>query len=396
MTISYSGITNYGKVTLPAVVGGLGSMYIKKEPTKSIMTRKIDKVGDSNIVLDALANSNDRFCEAINTYARGVNPSVSVSYSNYGNNGGQKSGGILSKSIGSSKQAYSPYTIMRDGAFRPPIMTQEQLLPLSRQPRLLTSMYTKKATVDYSKKVYKLSKKYRSVKKNTINGCIRPTSSYKVEKPMEKPHETRFMVKKIQKVNSRAGVSGVRTRDLTKQTVKKPASNIKKYLKGDMKSNKSVRFNLTKQHVITPVKNIKSIMKGSMKSNKSTGIVNLKLQNNINTDNCTKELFNIKIDSTKTGTNKQKYIHKTPSLKTPTVKAHATTNKHKNIYVRNSHNNTLKQKQNRPIATRTSNRIQRHFTNNAISGRTHKLKQTISAGSFDGRGIIPNNKRIIL
>ena len=54
----------------------------------------------------------------LNVYARGVNPMVSVSYQNYGSGAGS---------------VKLPYRIMKDGAFRPPIKTIEELLPLSRQ-----------------------------------------------------------------------------------------------------------------------------------------------------------------------------------------------------------------------------------------------------------------------
>ena len=50
MSISYSGLTNYGKLTLPSVVGGLGSMNILRDPPKSLMTRRIDKVGDTSAI----------------------------------------------------------------------------------------------------------------------------------------------------------------------------------------------------------------------------------------------------------------------------------------------------------------------------------------------------------
>lgn len=127
MAISYSAIVNYGKVTLPSVESWGTNMNIMKDPTKSIHTRKIDKVGDTSAITSAVDESGDRFCEAINYYARGQNPMVSVSYGQGQNN---------------STQAFLPYRIAREGAFRPPIWRQEDLLPLSRLPRIWTEVST--------------------------------------------------------------------------------------------------------------------------------------------------------------------------------------------------------------------------------------------------------------
>ena len=52
--LSYSGISNYGKVTLPSVEAGLGSMNILRDPPKSIMTRRIDKVGETSSITEMI------------------------------------------------------------------------------------------------------------------------------------------------------------------------------------------------------------------------------------------------------------------------------------------------------------------------------------------------------
>jgi hypothetical protein len=64
----------------------------------------------------------------INVYARGVNPMVSVSYDNYSNNAGS-----LSARIDGIGQASLPYKVQN---VRPPVWRQEDLLPLSRLPRV--------------------------------------------------------------------------------------------------------------------------------------------------------------------------------------------------------------------------------------------------------------------
>ena len=147
--LSYSGITNYGKVTLPSVDTWGSNMNILRDPPKSVSTRRIDKVGETSSITEMCDQSGDRACEAIQVYARGVNPFVSVSYSNNGNNGGQLSGGCP---VGGTTQAKLPYRIIRDGAFRPPILQQENLLPLSRMPRNSTKAFTQPGFADFSRK----------------------------------------------------------------------------------------------------------------------------------------------------------------------------------------------------------------------------------------------------
>ena len=47
MSISYSGLSNYGKATLPSVDTWGTNMNILKDPPKSIQTRRIDRVGQT-------------------------------------------------------------------------------------------------------------------------------------------------------------------------------------------------------------------------------------------------------------------------------------------------------------------------------------------------------------
>ncbi len=133
--MSYSAIRG-SKVTLPSVEGGFGSMNILKDPPKSIHTSYKPKISDTTKLNELIDQSGDRVCEAIQKFARGVNPMVSVSYSNHGTGGGQSRGGDgLVVSGLHQGQSYLPYRIARDGAFRPPIIPPEQLKPLSRLPR---------------------------------------------------------------------------------------------------------------------------------------------------------------------------------------------------------------------------------------------------------------------
>ena len=125
--LSYSGLTTSRKTTLPSVEMWNTNMNILQDPNKGIFTRRIDKVGQTQGVLLEQDASGDRIAECINVYARGVNPMVSVSYDNYGNNAGAR-GSILNRGVG----VKLPY---RPEVFRPPVFRQEDLLPLSRLPR---------------------------------------------------------------------------------------------------------------------------------------------------------------------------------------------------------------------------------------------------------------------
>lgn len=132
MAFSYSGIVNYGKVTLPAVNSWNTSSNIVRDPPRSVHTRKIDKVGETPAITSLIDDSGDRFCEAINYYPRGQNPMVSVSYGE----------GQTASNTSSRGNAFLPYRVARDGAFRPPVFRQEDLVPLSRMPRIWTNMST--------------------------------------------------------------------------------------------------------------------------------------------------------------------------------------------------------------------------------------------------------------
>lgn len=148
MSISYSGVVGYGKVTLPSVDSWGSNMNILKDPPKSVQTRKIDKVGDTSAITHELGDSGDRFCESINYYSRGVNPMVSVSYDNNGFNAGN-----LGSITNVKGQSFLPYRVMRDGSFRPPIRGQEDLLPLSRMPRIWMTVDSQPYLPEFTRRI---------------------------------------------------------------------------------------------------------------------------------------------------------------------------------------------------------------------------------------------------
>lgn len=183
MSITYKGILGYkASVTLPSVEGWGTNNNILRDPPKSIMTRRIDKVNQDGSVNEMLYHSGDRFAENINVYARGVNPMVSVEYGN--NNSFQTNKNGLGGFYGAGKL---PYRIMQGGAFHPPLLRQEQLLPLSRQPRNITFVETNKESRDYAKSALcdQQPKCHRQIVKDKIEGFIAPTKTMKVDAPLK-------------------------------------------------------------------------------------------------------------------------------------------------------------------------------------------------------------------
>ena len=212
MSISYSGITNYGKVTLPSVDSWGTDMNILRDPPKSISTRRIDKVGQTSSITETIDESENRAAECILPYARGVNPSVSVSYSNNSNNGGQFSSGMglnynsyggPQSSINNNGPSFNynlgsaslPYKLT--DSFRPPVLSQWDLQPLSRLPRIWTSSFTKPGFSDFSKKMKSCgnASETKEVKNNLLKTSARPTAVYKIETPLkEQPFEVKYLI----------------------------------------------------------------------------------------------------------------------------------------------------------------------------------------------------------
>ena len=226
MSLSYSGLVNHGKLTLPSVDTWGTNMNILRDPPSSITTRRVNKVGDTSSITSMIDDSGNRACEAIQVYARGVNPFVSVDYGNYGNNGGQLSGGITA-GVYPGRSAKLPYPIMRDGAFRPPLMLQGDLLALSRLPRVWTSSFTQPGFADFSRKMRTCgtAENTKEVKTSTLKSFIRPTAVYKIETPISEPFEVKYVIKPTIKITA---TSGIRTIDNQQQHVGLPTKEIDK------------------------------------------------------------------------------------------------------------------------------------------------------------------------
>ena len=447
--ISYSGITNYGKCTLPSVESWNTNMNILRDPPKSVTTRRIDKVGETNSLNELAGESGDRICEGISLYARGVNPCVSVDYSNNGNNGGQKSGGFFGNKIGVG-QSFLPYRIMRDGAFRPPILSPFDLLPLSRMPRVNTKAFSNPGFTDFSKTLQSEGS-YRQIKESTLNCSIRPTATYRLDSHIEEPFEVKYVIKNPVKFDIRAGETGIKTYDITMQDVNEPtkeintsplyATNVYTNFSGE-----TFRDNVDNSHMNTEpyiqdtlhsyvkskpsrsiqISSIEDIFDVDVRTKDAMNISYTTLKtgytkediSDVDVDGRTKDVTNISYTPLKTGYTKEDIfdvdvdgrikdvtnISYTPlktsytkednintdmELQRRVIATSMATNKQRDIYYKPEHEYQLEQKRNRPIAEVVTNIGTTQHQDTDLNSREYRLKPTISAGGISGRGQMP-------
>jgi hypothetical protein len=226
MAFSYSSIKIKKDTTLPSVASWGTNMNILKDPPKSIHTRRINKVGNDSAITTSIDGSGDRFNEAISYYAKGVNPMVGVSYSNMGNNGGQRGGSVHTTGGICSSEASLPYKIMQGGAFRPPIIPPQLLLPLSRQPRLPTKVTCNPGFKKFSSQFTcsnQTSAETCSAIQPTFLTEVRPTAVYTLQKSALEPIEVKYNIQPCIKIECE---SGTRTMDVVQRTVQAPYSGI--------------------------------------------------------------------------------------------------------------------------------------------------------------------------
>lgn len=399
MSISYHGVVGFGsgKTTLPSVESWGNNMNILRDPPKSITTRKIDKVGETSDITQMIDNAGDRICEAIQVYARGVNPMVAVSFDNYGNNGGQKAGNVSSSGMningGGSKQAYLPYRIMDGGAFRPPIRDQRDLLPLSRLPRTATSSFTKPGFSDFSKKAMIPSddggKEFRTIKKDVIKSEIRPTAVYQIETPIKENYEVKYVIKDPLHYEKQVNKKGDRNERVEFENV-----NSKNYIQNplqiDMNVNSSQNISKLPTNEIYNV-NTNNYTHDPIHMSAETGvqrnvsILPVDEMYNIDTHKKIKDSIVIDYETPHKSFEKYEYIHNDIQLERTLPQYQTQTNSTRNIH-KNINSNTTERHYttNRPNTSAQTNYGSRQFqTIDNISSRNYNLKQTINAGGFN-------------
>ena len=157
---------------------------ILRDPPKSIHTRKKERVDMSNVNY-MIRNDDTRINEGVAYLQRGINPHTDVMYNNAGGGGGGRTTTMA------NVQASNPYKVMKDGAFRPPLFTQEDILPLSRQRRPETMAITNPGlrngyNVHNLVSVIDRGEIHTSIDKEKINYVsVRPTASFKMQLPTE-------------------------------------------------------------------------------------------------------------------------------------------------------------------------------------------------------------------
>jgi len=448
--LSYSGLVNHGKVNLPSVESWGTNMNILKDPPKSITTRRKIKVGETSSITQMIEESDGRTSEAIQVYARGVNPFVSVSYDNVGNNGGRTYGGIIE---GGGRSVKLPHRIMQDGAFRPPVLLQQDLLPLSRLPRTITNAFSNAGFTDFSRKLRTCGtdENTKEVKKNTLKTSVRPTAVYRIEKQAEKPFEIKYA---IQPSIKNSVSSGVRTMDITQRnwgtptkeinnnlihpTAQSAVSNVQHVNNNEFNGQRFTQDSLAHPaysnisligHVDNNQLDTERYLQNSLAhpvlSNVSS-IGNYSSENNMNTERFVQDslphavgsnvsskshntssiedildlsnmpvhnnIIHYNIKAPVSGVEKTEYFHDDISLSRTLPNYIATTNVgDQTVYKRENYDNQIELQRNNPSASCESNPVSRGDTD--YFSRDARLAPKISAGSFSIPGQIPMKER---
>jgi hypothetical protein len=388
--LSYSGLINYGKATLPSVDSWGTNMNILRDPPKSIHTRRIDKVGQTSDITEMIDESGNRACEAINVYARGINPFVSVSYSNEGNNGGQRTSGLK---VGGQVQAKLPYTVIKDGAFRPPVLLQEDTVPLSRLPRVWTTAYTNPEFPDFSKKMKTCGtdKETKEVRNEVIKTFIRPTAVYQMETPIAEPFEVKYV---IQPTINRTVTSGLRSLDYSSQEVKTPTKEINTDVQHVFANSNLSNVRHVDNTTVDTVKYIQDTNAHSVSTNLGAANAHHTPIDEILDlgDIRTKDLRNVSYVTPVTGNKQTEYIHKNIELDRNLPEHMARTNIMKNIHKQNTYDNSINLERNTPLTHYAVNPTGKGENN--ISSRNYSLQQKIQPGGYAVPGQMPMLNRM--
>ena len=391
MSISYHGVVGYGKATLPSVETWSTNMNILRDPPKSITTRKIDKVGETSEITQMIQESGDRACEAIQVYARGVNPMVSVSYDNFGNNGGQKVYGHP----GGGKQSFLPYRVMRDGAFRPPIKDQREILPLSRLPRIWTSSFSQPGFADFSKKVLcqGTDENTKGVKKQgqILKACVRPTATYQIQTPIMEPFEVKNVIKNPLLVHGHSGYQSQKKingyiGEPVKEIIENPNRIDMNINMGNSMMNKNIEVNVKTD------KYLQDTLLTNFEGNKSKNIQTTTIDElyNMETDKYIQDTVNVNCNTNQSGYDKYEYIHDDLQLERTLPNYNAKTNTGYNIHKKLD--NQISERQyisNHPLASATTNRGMQRKGKDNNNNTIYTLKPTINTGGLEGLPTMP-------
>lgn len=190
------------------VLPSVESFHILRAPPSSIHTRKKERVDMSDVTF-MIRNDDSRINEGVSYLARGSNPMIDVSYNNMG--GGSRTNTMA------NVQASNPYKV---ATVRPPVYTQEDILPLSRQKRSSTAVITNPG-VSSGFSIHNLESQIdngeinAAIDKEKINYiAARPTAVYRMDIPQEvfSGHRLRDPLK----VSASAGFMGNQNYDIAR------------------------------------------------------------------------------------------------------------------------------------------------------------------------------------
>jgi hypothetical protein len=92
-------------------------------------------------------------------------------------------------------QASLPYKVNRDGAFRPPILSPRELLPLSRLPRVNTHQQANPGSDrTVVNKLLSCSTDLREVRQNLLRVCAAPKALFNIETPQTEPSQVKKVI----------------------------------------------------------------------------------------------------------------------------------------------------------------------------------------------------------
>jgi len=384
MAISYSAITNYGKITLPSVESFGANMNILRDPPKSITTRRIDKVGETSEITSMIDDSPERISglnEYILQFARGINPMVEVSFDGWNGGGNGK--------LHQQSQGKLPYRILHGGAFRPPIRDQREILPLSRLPRTATSSFTNPGFADFSKKTlcFNPDKDSREIKSTPLKQ-VQPTAVYifpSTETRTNKPLETKNYIK--EKLLQVPVTSGKVTSARFNGEKGVPVKEVKeKMMKAPVNFNKGGTSKKNSESKVEVERYTKDVLQGKYSTNNSQ---------NINVNNIddtmlalaiksTKDTMNISHEGYRRGPEKMEYIHGDLQAERNLPVHEQSTNSGRNIHKSLEDVVYREFSQNRPTASMQTNSRGIPGVNQGMEERQdYQLKPTLSLGGYE-------------
>ena len=397
-------------------------MNILKDPPKSISTRRIDKVGQTSSITEMIDESENRAAECILPFARGVNPSVSVSYSNSSNNGGQLTGGFNSgegRGFNYSTNASLPYKVGE--AFRPPVLTQYDLLPLSRLPRIWTTAFSQPGFSDFSKKMYTCgtAKETKEVKDTLLKTSVKPTAVYNIKNtPTAAPFEVKYV---IQPLRNKSYTTSLKSTDITSQNVINPTKNINYDKINTTAISNPQNIKYTNEFNFDTNKYIQDVNNSSAYTNNFSNIQISPLEDILDLSAIkTKDIHFTDYTTTLSGNNKNEYIHEDIQLKRVLPEYSTVTNfkgDNKNEYIHEdiqldrvlpSHSafSNIKQNQENIIQHEYMKPMERNVPSyniqinsksmgdNIVSSRDYRLNDKLQYGEYNIPGQVPTMNRI--